>query len=114
MKENQFNTKVGVALAGRNCYYQKVVDRTTAGIPDIIICHTGMFIALELKVDNNQLSKIQTYWRGKVMENGGDYYVLRYLNERGIVQLEHPFKGECKFSSIEAALDFMGLEKRCA
>ena len=31
----------------------------TAGIPDIIVCHRGRFIALEAKVGKNQPTKLQ-------------------------------------------------------
>lgn len=43
-----------------------------AGIPDIIGCYRGRFIAFEVKRDaNGELSRLQIYMIGKIREAGG-------------------------------------------
>ena len=43
----------------------------TAGIPDIIVCHKGRFIALEAKVGRNKPTKLQAATIDKIRQAGG-------------------------------------------
>lgn len=43
----------------------------TAGIPDIIVCYKGRFIALEAKVGKNQPTKLQAATIDKIRQAGG-------------------------------------------
>lgn len=43
----------------------------TAGIPDIIVCHRGRFIALEAKVGKNTPTKLQAATIDKIRQAGG-------------------------------------------
>ena len=43
----------------------------TAGIPDIIVCHRGRFIALEAKVGKNQPTKLQAVTIEQIRKAGG-------------------------------------------
>ena len=49
----------------------------TAGIPDIIVCHRGRFIALEAKVGKNQPTKLQAVTIEKIRKAGGTAAVVR-------------------------------------
>ena len=49
----------------------------TAGIPDIIVCHRGRFIALEAKVGKNQPTKLQTVTIEQIRKAGGTAAVVR-------------------------------------
>ena len=49
----------------------------TAGIPDIIVCHRGHFIALEAKVGKNQPTKLQPVTIEQIRKAGGTAAVVR-------------------------------------
>ena len=49
----------------------------TAGIPDIIVCHRGHFIALEAKVGKNTPTKLQTVTIEQIRKAGGTAAVVR-------------------------------------
>ena len=49
----------------------------TAGIPDIIVCHRGHFIALEAKVGKNIPTKLQTVTIEQIRKAGGTAAVVR-------------------------------------
>ena len=49
----------------------------TAGIPDIIVCHRGHFIALEAKVGKNQPTKLQAVTIEQIRKAGGTAAVVR-------------------------------------
>lgn len=49
----------------------------TAGIPDIIVCHRGRFIALEAKVGKNQPTRLQAVTIEQIRKAGGTAAVVR-------------------------------------
>lgn len=53
----------------------------TAGIPDIIVCHCGHFIALETKVGKNQPTKLQTVTIEQIRKAGGTAAVVRSVDD---------------------------------
>ena len=48
----------------------------TAGIPDIIVCHKGRFIALEAKVDRNKPTRLQAATIEQIRRAGGTAAVV--------------------------------------
>ena len=44
---------------------------TKAGIPDILACVGGKFVAIEVKASNGRPSELQLYHVGKIKESGG-------------------------------------------
>lgn len=56
-------------------YFYKVNDRTTAGIPDIIGCVAGIFVAIELKT-RSKVSPIQAYHLRKIGDAYGQVFVM--------------------------------------
>ena len=48
----------------------------TAGIPDIIVCHKGRFIALEAKVGRNKPTKLQAATIDQIRRAGGTAAVV--------------------------------------
>ena len=52
-------------------HFFKIADRFTSGISDIIGCHHGVFIAIELKVKNNEPTKLQEAFLDKIWLSGG-------------------------------------------
>jgi len=61
----------------------KAADRWTSGIPDILLCVDGRFMAIELKVGSNQPTKIQKYVLAKIRASGGRATVCRSVEEAG-------------------------------
>ena len=53
----------------------------TAGIPDIIVCHRGHFIALEAKVGKNQPTKLQSATIQQIRKAGGTAAVVRSVED---------------------------------
>ena len=63
-----------------------------AGIPDIIACIGGRFVAFEVKNAAGRVSKLQEITIGKIRAAGGSAYVVRsvadvagVLNELGVL-----------------------------
>lgn len=65
---------------------------TKAGIPDLLICYKGNFIALELKAPNGRVSKLQEVNINKINIAGGYAIALypqnfeefkKYMSEKG-------------------------------
>jgi len=54
---------------------------TEVGIPDLVCCYKGRFIAFELKVKNNTTTKIQDFKIDRIRKAGGIAEVIRSLNE---------------------------------
>ena len=53
----------------------------TAGIPDIIVCYKGRFIALEAKVGRNQPTRLQVATIDQIRRAGGIACVVRSVDE---------------------------------
>lgn len=53
----------------------------TAGIPDIIVCYRGKFIAFECKVGNNKPTVLQAITVRQILKAGGYALVVRTLEE---------------------------------
>ena len=80
MIESQLQTKLLKALKPYGWFY-KASDRFRAGIPDVIGCYMGRFIALELKIEPNKPTKLQTYEINAILEKGGTALVVSYNNK---------------------------------
>lgn len=70
-------------IPGVFCY--KASDKFIAGIPDIICCIFGRFVAFEVKrpgsMASNTHRKLQGYIRGKIQKAGGRAYEVSSLDE---------------------------------
>ena len=53
----------------------------TAGIPDIIVCYRGKFIAFEAKVGKNKPTVLQEVTIRKILKAGGYATVVRTVEE---------------------------------
>lgn len=63
------------------CWKEHGGQYGTAGIPDIIVCHRGHFIALEAKVGKNQPTKLQTVTIEQIRRAGGTAAVVRSVDD---------------------------------
>ena len=64
-------------------FYWKVFSGMycTAGIPDIVICYKGQFIALEVKTPDGKPTTLQVATIKKIREAGGVAEVVRSVEE---------------------------------
>jgi hypothetical protein len=53
----------------------------TAGLPDIICCISGRFVAFEVKTPIGRLSKLQEVTLGKINAAGGKAYKVTSVDE---------------------------------
>ena len=53
----------------------------TAGIPDLIVCYKGKFIAFEAKVGKNKATPLQDATIKRIIKAGGYALVVRTLDE---------------------------------
>lgn len=58
-----------------------VQDRYTAGIPDIVGCHRGIFFAIELKAEDGKETALQTYNLKRIKRFGGRSISVKRLSE---------------------------------
>lgn len=70
-------------LKRRRIYYVNIFGsgRTGKGTPDILACINGQFVAMELKVRNNQMQDDQVIRRKQILANGGLHYTPRTKQE---------------------------------
>ena len=90
MSEQQIQKKILDWLASEGHYCFKVVAASKVGVPDIISCVRGRFIAFEVKkpTTKNNVSALQQYNIRKIEESGGGALVVwdveqvkRFVNE---------------------------------
>ena len=53
----------------------------TSGIPDIIVCYKGKFVAFEVKNENGKLSKLQEITIAKIRKANGMAFKVTSLEE---------------------------------
>lgn len=73
MKEQLIQRKIIQYLESIDTYVVKVITSTKAGVPDILACYKGMFIAIEVKTPKTQknVSELQKYNLARIQELGG-------------------------------------------
>jgi hypothetical protein len=85
-------SKLESAIVKDICKYLKALDKCffwkehggmygTAGIPDIIICYKGKFVALEAKRPGGKLTKLQEKTIKDIRAAGGKAYVVSSVDE---------------------------------
>lgn len=76
----------------KDCFYWKEHGGIygTAGIPDIIVCYKGRFIAFECKVGTNKATVLQEITIRQILKAGGYALVVRSLDE--VKQVIEAFK----------------------
>ena len=84
MLEKQVENQIKKWLEKHNYWYFKVHGGAfqKVGVPDIIACINGKFVAIEVKRPNGGVvSKLQQMQMKKIKENGGVVGVARSLDE---------------------------------
>ena len=84
MKEKAIEKKIKEYLKTIDgLFYWKVFSGMycTAGIPDIVICYKGKFVALEVKAPDGKPTALQMATIKKIREAGGVAEVVRSVEE---------------------------------
>ena len=81
MRESALQRAIIRALETRGCYVVNVVVAGRTGTPDLIVCHEGHYIALEVKLPKQQPTAIQLVERQRVLRAGGAFAVVRSVEE---------------------------------
>lgn len=78
-KEKNFENRVKKWLREEGCYVVKFYGcgQTRAGVPDLLVCANGRFIAVELKAEDGVVSKVQLAHLWAINEAGGVWFVLK-------------------------------------
>lgn len=72
--EKQFENKVKAFLKNNGCWFLKYwggAAYTKSGIPDMLVCCKGRFIAVEVKAPNGKPSDLQIYNLRQIDRAGG-------------------------------------------
>ncbi|MBP2655621.1 MAG: hypothetical protein H6Q73_3190 [Firmicutes bacterium] len=79
MTEKEFQKQVIQFLKSQNIYHIKIWGGgfQKAGIPDLLCCIRGKFVALELKTEKGRATVLQKYNLFKIQDAGGYARVLR-------------------------------------
>ncbi|MFI3167109.1 MAG: VRR-NUC domain-containing protein [Bacillota bacterium] len=84
MNESELVKKIKAYLSTVNdcfCWKEHGGQYGTAGIPDIIVCYKGRFIAFECKVGTNKPTVLQAITIKKILKAGGYALVVRTVSE---------------------------------
>jgi len=96
MLESQLQTKILKELKKVGWFY-KASDRFRAGIPDVIGCIKGTFVALELKVEPRKVTPLQLHELTNIYREGGNAQVVSYNNKTKLYKAydtEHETMGD--------------------
>ena len=84
MNENEIIKQIKDYLKGlTDCFFFKMHGGQfgAAGIPDIIVCYKGRFIALEVKTEKGKLTVLQAVTIRKIKAAGGTAEVVRSVDD---------------------------------
>lgn len=70
--ETKFKEKVQAYLRTLpHCWFYKAQEVGRRGVPDLICCIRGRFVALELKVEGGKIDALQEYTLRQIQSQGG-------------------------------------------
>ena len=73
MNEQYIQRKIIKWLEGEGYYVVKIISANKSGVPDLLVCVDGKFVAIEVKTPKtkNNVSKLQKYNLEKIKKCGG-------------------------------------------
>lgn len=76
--EKNFENKIKKYLKDNGCWHVKFFANgmTKVGVPDILACVNGLFVAIEVKASNGKPSELQLWNIEKIRQSGGIAIVL--------------------------------------
>jgi len=79
--ELAIRTAIVRALTERGCWVLVTTGVALSGTPDILACHEGRFVALEVKQNGGYPSRIQRHRLAQIKKAGGEARVVRSVAE---------------------------------
>lgn len=81
-QEKRFEQKIKNFLKSQNCYYVKYFGCgfSQAGVPDILACVNGHFLAIEVKAERGIVSELQRVNIERINKCGGVALVVKPSN----------------------------------
>lgn len=78
-QEKQFENKIKKYLNDNNIWHVKYFANgfTKSGIPDILACCNGRFLAIEVKAENGRPSELQLHHIEKIKQSGGHAVIVK-------------------------------------
>lgn len=78
-EEKLYENKIKAYLKSKGAYFVKYFGcaYTQAGVPDILCCYKGKFIAIEVKAEKGRVSELQKYNIEQIQKAGGVAFVSR-------------------------------------
>ena len=78
-EEKNYENKIKAYLKSKGAYFVKYFGcgYTQAGVPDILCCYKGKFIAIEVKAQKGRVSELQKYNIEQIQKAGGIAFVSR-------------------------------------
>lgn len=72
-KEQDYQKKIVKTLESKGAYVVKVITASKKGVPDVIACYRGVFLAVEVKtpMTMNNVSPLQQYNLKEINDCGG-------------------------------------------
>lgn len=83
MREKNIENKIKNYLKSKGAYYVKYFGNafSQVGVPDILVCYKGRFIALEVKNETNKTSPLQDINIENIKRAGGYATVVRSVED---------------------------------
>lgn len=78
-QEKNFENRIKKWLEEKGCYFVKQFGCafTKSGVPDLLCCVNGRFVAIEVKAENGTTSYLQDHNIAKIKEAGGVAVVVK-------------------------------------
>lgn len=78
-QEKTFENKIKKFLDEQKCWYVKFFANayTRKGIPDLLCCVNGYFLAIEVKAENGKATDLQKWNIEKIKQAGGRAIILK-------------------------------------
>lgn len=105
--EKAFEMRIKKFLADEGCWFVKFFANrnTKSGIPDLLCCINGYFVAVEVKGDKGKVSDLQLWNKNKIQDSDG-FCVVLYPDEFDkFIQLVK----ELKQNNLAEAMDLENL-----
>ena len=95
-QEKQFENKIKKYLSDNNIWHVKYFANgfTKSGIPDILACCNGRFLAIEVKAENGRPSELQLHHIEKIKQSGGYAVIVKPSQFEELKQLIQELKNE--------------------
>lgn len=80
--EKLFENKIKKFLKENGCWYVKYFANrnTRSGVPDLLACVDGYFVAIEVKAENGKPSELQL-WNVEQIRNAGGIAIVLYPDQ---------------------------------